>query len=477
MTIALESRTDALLPQEGERRDLLQQAGNLVERMFQRVEELPVAPPVRADTIRHYLNQFDFESPRDFDDVLEQVGQRMTDWSLHVNSPRYFGLFNPAPGYAGILADFLAAGFNSQLGAWHHNPFGVEVERHLIKYFTDRVGLGERAFGHFTSGGSEANFTSVVIAMSRLFPEYASQGLRALPAQPVFYCSREFHHSFEKIAHQVGLGRGAVRLVPVTERNVMDVEKAKAMIEADREAGLLPFMIVATAGTTNAGLIEPMESMADLAVEQGVHFHVDAAWGGSAILSDKHRGELAGLERADTITIDPHKLMSVPMGGGMILVRDHDWLFRTFGLKTDYVPSSETDGLDNYQQSFQFSRRFIGLKLFLQLAIVGQKKYGQLIDHQFEMAKVLASKLENRGFQIHNEASFGVVCFTPPECVGGRSHSELQQIADGICASGDAWISVTRLGGKSVLRACVTNHLTVEKDLDVLVDRLLNGVD
>ena len=467
--IKTESRTDALMPASDLRHDLYDRAVSMIEGFYADVENLPASPNVTPEEIRKYLEQFRFQESRDPKMVFEGIGNRLSEWNLHVPHPRYFGLFNPAPGFYSVLADLLVAAFNPQLGAWHHNPFGVELEAHLVRYFANQFGLGPNAFGHFTSGGSEANFTSVVIALTRKFPSYVKTGLRGLEGQPVFYSSTEFHHSFEKIAHQCGLGREAVRLVPVTDNFVMDVEKAAVMIQQDRERGMIPFMINATAGTTNSGLLEPLESIAELARENEIHLHVDAAWGGSAILSDLHRSKLAGIENADSITFDPHKLLSVPMGAGMVLVREHRWLHQSFSLQTDYVPESLTAGLDNYQQSFQFSRRFIGLKLFMQLAVLGQPEYGKVIDHQFEMASLLAEKLEQNGFRVLNGASMGVVCFAPANV---SDLDTLQKIADAVCRSGEAWISTTRLGGQPVLRACITNHLTRESDLDQLVDVL-----
>ncbi len=465
--------SDALLPQSDERLKLLNQATQLIDDYYNRLPDLRVVPDVDQTVIRDYLAKFSFENSLDASELVNQISQRTEQWNLQVPHPRYFGLFNPSPSIHGMVADLLVAGYNFQLGAWHHSPFGVEIEAHLVRYFASRFGLPESAFGHFTSGGSEANYTSVLIALTRQFPGFARTGVRGLSGQPVIYCSTEFHHSFEKIAHQCGLGRDAVRLVPVTDEYVMDVEALDQAISNDRANGLLPFMINATGGTTNAGLVEPIGKIATIAKKHDLHLHVDAAWGGSVVLSDTHRHKLAGIEQADSITFDPHKLLSVPMGAGMVIVREHRWLYEAFGLQTDYVPESETEGLDNYRSSFQFSRRFIGLKLFMTLAAIGQKQYGEIIDHQLEMAQSLGRKLEAVGFEVKNGASLGVVCFIPPADWGIDDHLAIEALAESVRATGDAWISSTRLGGIPVLRACITSHLTQEKDLDRLVELLL----
>ena len=468
------NRVNALLPAASVRQALLHQAACEVDAFFESIDDLAVRPEVSPGEIRSWLERFDFAQPHDATNLVGEIANRMKSWGLHTPHPRYFGLFNPAPGILGVVADTLVAGFNPQLGAWHHHPFGVEVEAHLVKFFCSRFGLGESGFGNFTTGGSEANFSAVVVALTRIFPDVVEKGVRGVDGHPVIYCSAEFHHSFIKIAHQCGLGRKAVRLVPVTPECVMDVAKLEEMIEADRHNGLAPFLVVATAGTTNAGLVEPLGEIGDIARREKLHFHVDAAWGGGAILSEKHKSALAGIETADSITFDPHKLLSVPMGAGMFLVRNRKWLSNTFGLQTDYVPSSPTQDMDNYQLSVQFSRRFIGLKLFMTLSALGREGLATAIDRQFDMALVLARKLESAGFEVVNGASLGVVCFAPPVEWGYREHSQFERHADRVCETGQAWISSTKLGGRPVFRACITNHLTQPTDLDQMIELLLS---
>lgn len=469
--------SDVLLPPADTRRRLLDQAVASIEDYHARLEGLPVTPAVDAETVRNHLARFDFQSPIAAEQVLQSVTEKLEDWAVHTTHPRYFGLFNPSPSFQGVLADLLVAAYNPQVGAWHHHPFGVEVEAHLVRFFAARFGLPETAFGHFTSGGSEANFTAVLMALTRQFPSFARQGLRGLDHQPVLYCSTEFHHSFEKIAHHCGLGRDAVRLVPVTDRYVMDTTALGKAIHDDRRRGLAPFLVNATAGTTNAGLIEPIEAIAEVTRSESLHLHVDAAWGGSVILSDRHRHRLAGIELADTITFDPHKLLSVPMGAGMVLCRDRSWLNQTFGLHTDYVPRSATEGLDAYQHTLQFSRRFIGLKLFMTLATIGQAGYSNIIDHQLAMAVRLAELLSAEDFEIRNGASLGVVCFVPPASWSVTRHEQFESLAARVRDSGKAWMSATRLGGHSVLRACITSHLTRESHLQDLVAVILASRD
>lgn len=457
-----------LMPDSAARRRTLSLAADEVDRYYTDLQTLPVVPDSHADDIREALAGFDLEQGHGVDALIPTIGRLFRTHNLQVPHPSYFGLFNPAPSLGGIAADLLVAGFNPQAGAWHQGAVAVEIERHLVRWFLARFGLEVAAgYGHFTSGGSEANATGLLLALNRAFPAFRRGGLRALEAQPVFYVSREFHHSFEKIAHQCGLGRDAVRRVPVTAAHVMDVQALQRAVRADRARGQTPFAVVATAGTTNAGLIEPLEAVAAIARCEGLHFHVDAAWGGGLVVSNALRPALAGIEHADSITFDPHKMLSVPMGAGLLLCRERRWLDETFGLKTDYVPDEDGENLDNYRLGMQFSRRLAGLKLFFNLAGDGRRACAEAVERQMALAERLKVGLAARDWRVCNPEGRGVACF-----VDARDRVCPNAIAAGVRHTGRAWISATRLGGKPVIRACVTSHLARARHIDELLELL-----
>lgn len=466
-----------LLPESAERQALLARAAELVESIFAEQPDWPVFDgSVTSEAVRARLSDYDFKAARAPSDLLEDVFGMMRDFGLHVGHPGYYGLFNPTPSFAGVLADLLVAAFNPQMGAWHHHPAGVEIERHLVLYFARAFGLPDTAYGHFTSGGSEANLTAVNVAMARKFPRLARGGLRALDRQPVILASEESHHSLDKAAQQVGLGRDALVRVPVMaiDRG-MDPKALEAAIERCRQKDLDPFLVVGTAGTTNAGIVDPLRDIGTLCRRHDVHFHVDGAWGGSVILSDRLRGLLDGIELADSIIIDPHKLLSVPMAAGMFLCADKTWQKAAFDLDPAYVPRSAADGMDNFRLSSQFSRRFIGLKLFMTLASAGREGLAATIEGQFEMAERLAAMLEGEGWRIVNGTQMAIACFEAPEwseLVGEESARRHQAVAQAVVDTGTSWISTTRMVGRPVLRACVTSYRTREPDLRRLVASL-----
>jgi aromatic-L-amino-acid decarboxylase len=456
-------------------------AADVVEHLA-RVPERPVAPAAPTDprAVRGWLTStYDFEQPRPAPAVVADVLERLQQWTVHTTHPRYFGLFNPTPTAAGIAGELLAAGVNPQLAAWSHAPAAAETEQHVLGFIAARLGLPATTLaGNVTTGGAEANLTAVLLALTRAFPAYATEGLRSLDAQPVFYASAESHLAWVKIAHATGLGRDALRLVAVDDRLRLDVDELDRLVAADRAAGHRPFLIVGTAGTTGAGALDPLEPLADLAAEHGAWFHADAAWAGAIALSDRLRPLLAGVERADSVTVDAHKWLSVPMGAGMILTRHPDVLAQTFRLTTAFMPTAVHDAADPYTTSLQWSRRFAGLKIFLALAVAGRTSYAAQIERDTALGEQLARRLADDGWQLVNDTPLPVVCFSHPDTHALEPQASFDwhaRIAERVIGSGQAWISAARLAGRPALRACITSYRTTAHDIDQLVTTLAHA--
>jgi glutamate/tyrosine decarboxylase-like PLP-dependent enzyme len=449
---------------------------SLVEGYIEGVERSPVAPRLDPAALRAQLAPHDFREPMDPLMAVRFVADGLWQNQVHTPHPRYFGLFNPTPTVPGVAADTLVAAFNPQLAAWAHSPFAVEVERHLIRSLGERVGHmpATHVDGTFTSGGAEANHTAVLAALTHAFPEFARAGVRGLAGRPVFYASAESHHSLLKAARVCGLGSEALRVVPVDGALRLDPAALAELIRRDRAAGELPFLVVATAGTTNAGVIDPLPEVAEIAAAEGLWYHVDAAWGGAAALVPELRPLLAGIEAADSFTFDAHKWLSVPMAAGLFVTRHPEILERTFRIETAYMPK-EAQGLDvvdPHMRSLQWSRRFIGLKVFLSLLVAGWEGYAAALRHQTAMGELLHRELAAEGWEILNGTQLPVVCFVP---VGADASEDamVTAIAREVVASGEAWISTTRLGGeRTALRACITSYRTAPDDVRALVRAL-----
>jgi aromatic-L-amino-acid decarboxylase len=433
-----------------------------------RVRDVATTPRLSRSAILRRLARYDFTHPCTLQDVVSDMADLLEQGTLHSTHPRYFGLFNPGVRAAGVAADALAALYNPQVGAWWHAPAAAEVERHTLRYFQRRIGFaGPETSGSFTTGGAEANLTGVLAALARAFPVFVTGGLQALDRHPVFYASDQAHDSLAKIASVTGLGRDALRRVASDARQQLDVGALRQAIARDRADGHEPFLVVGTAGTTATGAIDPLPQLAALCATEGLWFHVDAAWGGLAILSDALRGYVAGIELGDSITLDAHKVLPVPMGAGMFFSRWGAPAEAVFSVHTGYVPDPEPGTRDAYQHTLQWSRRFIGLKVFVTLAELGETGVSALVERQTAMANLLRVELAQAGWRIINDTPLPLVCFTrddlPPTGAAAIARAD--------AAEGAAWVSELRLiNGVRALRACITHHETGPEDIRALID-------
>ncbi len=437
----------------------------------ERVLRGAVAPTLDHDEFRRALAGFDFTASRPLGDALAWVIAQMERGVTHMTHPRYFGLFNPAPTFPAQCADRIAAAFNPQLASATTSPAAVEIEAHVIRSVAQRAGLPPGAGGHFTSGGAEANSTALLCALTQAGPGFAMVGARAFTGPPVFYASKECHLAWLKIAHQAGLGRRALRLVATDGAGRMSADALLHAVSADRAQGCVPVMIAATAGTTGAGAIDPLSDCAEIARRFGMWHHVDAAWGGALIASDRLRGLLAGIDRADSVTIDAHKWLATTMGCGMFIAADAAAPLAVFQATASFMPPGEP-AADPYAMSAQWSRRFLGLRLFLSLASAGWAGYGTHVERSVALAGLLRDGLADRGWRIANDPALAVVCAEPPSGSG-----TVRDVVARVLASGQAWVSAAQFEGCGVVRACVTNGETTPADVMAVVDALQDAVN
>jgi glutamate/tyrosine decarboxylase-like PLP-dependent enzyme len=445
------------------------------DRFLAELRQWPITPAPGTDWRERLARDFPFQEPRAGADLVREVGDLLREGTVHVTHPGYFGLFNPSVRPISVVADALAALYNPQLAAWSHAPAANEIERHTLAFFLARLGLDPAsAGGCFTSGGGEANLSGVTLALASRCPAWRTEGVRGLPGQPRLYVSAEAHHSFDKIVAQTGMGAAALCKIPVDRSLRMLPEALRAAVALDRAEGRLPLLVAGTAGTTGAGAIDPLPELAAIAREAGLWLHVDAAWGGFASLVPEFRGCLAGIEQADSITWDAHKGLSVPMGAGMFFCRDRSFLERAFGISTGYMPVATTGALDPYTSTAQWSRRSIGLKVFMALAELGEDGYRELIAHQFRMGAELRARLQAAGWRLVNDTPLPLACFDRPEW--RAEDGALDRVVESVQSRGKAWISKVQLSHHGwALRACITSYHTGEAELDLLLEELGRG--
>jgi aromatic-L-amino-acid decarboxylase len=437
----------------------------------ERVVAGSVVPTIDMAAFRAELARFDFLEPQSLGELVTWSIAQLECGVVHLTHPRYFGLYNPAPTFPSQCADRIAGAFNPQLATWTTSPVAVEIEAHVMRSVAERAGMPAGSMGHFTSCGSEANYTAVLCALTRANSRFATDGARAFEGQPVFYASRESHLAWLKIAHQTGIGRSAARLIATDGTGSMDAGALADQIAADRAAGSVPVMIAATAGTTNAGMIDPLERCAEIARHEGLWYHVDAAWGGALIACEELASRLTGMEQADSITIDAHKWFATTMGAGMLLVREPSALSSVFRVSTTFMPS-EIEHVDPYTMTAQWSRRFIGLRLFLSLAAAGWSGYADHVRRSLGLIELLREELAARQWIIANNSPLGVLCVEPPQ-----SRGDVRAIARRVLDSGRAWVAAAKFEGRDVVRTCVTHGEASAADIEELVKALQRALE
>ncbi|HEX7288077.1 MAG TPA: pyridoxal-dependent decarboxylase, partial [Candidatus Angelobacter sp.] len=357
-----------------------------------------------------------------------------------------------------------------------------KIERETLRWLGERVGWKTPFDGTFTSGGNEANFSALALALAAHFPESVENGVAAIGAQPVLYTSVEAHHSLDKSAGLLGLGRKSLRRIAVNDRVQLDPTKLEAQIKLDNDAGLLPFCVVATAGTTNSGAVDDLEALAAICQRHSLWQHLDGAYGAAAIFSDKHRDLVRGIELADSITIDPHKWLAMPFAAGAVLTSHPETLRQAFGVSTPYMPKSSgglAPPLDNFQVSTQWSRRMNSLKLWLTLRVHGRQAYEELIDRQLKLAAFFAEWVRNSPhFELAAPQVLPIVNLRVklPGAGEEQIRAANQAVVQEVTRDGRRWISDTVVNGRSVIRMMVISYLTGHRQLEDLAIALTDAV-
>ncbi|HET8891085.1 MAG TPA: pyridoxal-dependent decarboxylase [Candidatus Angelobacter sp.] len=413
--------------------------------------------------------------------VLESLCSDMVIEGFHVPSANYFGLMNPTPTYMAVLAEALVAALNPQLASLARSQLAARIERETVRWIGERVGWDRPFDGTFTSGGNEANFSALAMALAMRFPQSVEDGLSAVQARPVLYTSDEAHHSLDKSAGLLGLGRKALRRIPVNSAAQVDTAQLEARITDDKAAGFAPFCVVATAGTTNSGAIDDLLKVAEICKRHELWLHVDGAYGAAAIFSDQHRDLVRGIELADSVTIDPHKWLAMPFAAGVVLTSHPEALQQAFATSTPYMPKKSATGaapvLDNFQVSTQWSRRMNSLKLWLTLQVHGRQAYEELIDRQLKLAAFFANWVRSSElFELAAPQVLPIVNFrvkragiTEARIAEDERRAAHEAIVHEVTRDGRRWISTTLVGGHSVIRMMVISYLTGHRHLEELM--------
>jgi glutamate/tyrosine decarboxylase-like PLP-dependent enzyme len=426
--------------------------------------------PTRSQT-EALLGESAPEHAMDFGAVMEEFTFNVAPHAFRVNHPRFFAFIPGAPSIYSVLGDMLCAGTNFFAGVWLEGAGPAQVEINVLRWFRDILGMPEPTRGLLTSGGSEANLIALVVARQPLaFNDRA---------RAVCYLSAHRHASIDRAAMVIGLDRDQLRPIRSDSHFRLDPAALETSIISDRARGLLPWLVVANAGATNTGTVDQLGDIADVCVRQRLWLHVDAAYGWPAALIAEGRDELRGIERADSVTLDPHKWFAQTFEAGCLLVRDGQRLPVTFGNRPDYLQDvlPAEDEVNFADFGIALTRRFRALKIWLSVKVLGLAWHRQMIERTFRLAEYAQLLLEQSGrFEILCPRQLSIVCFRyfppPPK----RSNAELDEInialIDELRRTGRAFLSSTRLNGRVALRLCFVNWRTSAADVEEVTDLL-----
>jgi len=438
----------------------------LVDRWV-RLREQPVLRRGTPTELARRLTGVPPKGPQGFDRILEQLSSDVLPFVSHNDHPAFFAYIPGCGTWPGVLGDLVASACNLEASSWVQAAGPSQLELVVLGWFKQWIGYPEQAAGVLVSGGSAANLTALACAREAL--------LGAMSDRVVAYLSDQAHSSMARAARVLGFRPNQVRVLPVDDGYRMRPQALAAAMAADRRAGRRPLFVAASAGATSTGAVDPLAELAALCRERGVWFHVDAAYGGFAALTERGRRWLAGMELADSVTLDPHKWLYQPFECGCLLVREGQRLGEAFRIQPAYLKDTQAAELEvNFSDlSVQLSRTSRALKLWMSLRYFGIDAFRAAIDRSIDLALFAQARIEaSTQLELLTPAKLGVICFRrhPEGMDEDRLERLNQQLAERLAASGQGLVSSTRLRGRFALRMCVLNHTSRTQDVERVLD-------
>ncbi len=447
----------------------------VVDAIVRRWSHLSEDPPWQAathDVTGPLLDGPPPEEGRELEPLLETIVRDVMPLAGRIDHPRFLAFIPSSPSWASVLASFLISGYNVFQGTWLESAGPSQIELTVTDWIRGWLGYPEGAGGLFTSGGSAANLMALVTAR-----EAAGN-----PERGTLYVSDQAHGSVGRAARIAGIDSGRMRIVPTDDACRIVPSRLREVIRRDRQKGLAPFCLVGNAGTTNTGAIDPLVALADIARAEGIWYHIDAAYGGFAVLDPEVRPLLRGLELADSVTLDPHKWLFQPYETGCLMVRDVSRLESAFRIMPDYLQDADwgRENVNFCDRGLQLTRAFRALRVWLAVQRYGVAAHRREISRAIAIAQRAAVRIRaGEELELLAPQSLAVVCFryrgrgTTGAFSAARLDDLNRQIQDRIVQSGFAMISSTRLGGRFSLRLCVLNALTTEDDVMQVLNRVV----
>jgi aromatic-L-amino-acid/L-tryptophan decarboxylase len=456
------------------------------------IRNRPLYPNTTSREIRDRLDPELPQEPVGFDRLLGTFREVVIELSRHNGHPRMFG-YVQAPGTAiAAIADLLASTLNANLTAWRSAPAAVEIERLTIDWIKEIIGFDPNAAGLLVSGGSMANMAALATARhAKAPPEISSEGAQSCSRALRVYASEEVHHSIAKAAALIGIGHDNVRMIGVDGRYKINLEALVAAIEEDRATGHLPICVVANAGTVATGAFDPLAQLSEIAQRYNLWLHVDAAYGGFAALAPTARPFFASITRADSVALDPHKWLYLPVDCGCILYRDPETARTTFAHEAEYtrvIGHGADEAFAFWDYGPELSRRFRALKVWMLLKGVGLRALGDAIEKDLACARHFEKLIkESNDFEMLAPVELSIFCFRhlPAHLKNamteaGSTECKLETDLDvhnerlllALQRDGSSYLSNARLRGCFALRGCVMNYRTTLRDMEILLEDL-----
>lgn len=448
-----------------ELRDGLEAATDALTEFLDGLDQRAVAPPTPLPVVADSFTGTLGAEGVGLDGLVKDVRSQVLPHAMGMPHPLYLGLLNCSPLNGGIVGDLFVSALNNNAGAWEQAPPFVAAEEEVIRLFRDLFGLPEDTNGLVLPGGSYACLHAFQLAREAKLPEWKERGV---DPHATVYVSASAHFSAVRAAAAIGILPRRVIKVPVVGRGALDAEWLRERIISDRKEGLRPFLAVATAGTTGTGAIDPVSAMADICEEEGLWLHVDACYGGAAILLEELRDSFQPAGRADSVAVDPHKWLFVPMVAGVVLCRHAGLDVETFDVDAPYIPDGEWK--DGYRAGLPTSRRASGFTIWATLRAHGLGTMAEIVRRNNDHARLLERRLEAVGFEVLEGGELSIACVRWPFAADA---DELQaRLAEAAVATGVAWFGTYPHDGKLWLRFAFVNARTKDSHVERLVEAL-----
>jgi aromatic-L-amino-acid decarboxylase len=408
-------------------------------------------------------------------EIVDRASDLLFNYSLFNGHPRFMGYITSSAAPIGALADLLAAAVNPNVGACILSPVATAIEKQVVKWLGEFIGVPACFDGILVSGGNMANFTAFFAAINTKIPERKKEGISGAANKPLIYCSRTTHTWIEKAASLSGLGADSIRWISAGNANRIDVVLLEKAINEDKKNDFRPIMVIGTAGDVSTGAVDDLKSIAAICKRYDCWFHVDGAYGIPAAVVPEQRSLFEGMADADSIALDPHKWLYAPLEAGCTLVKDPNHLIQTYSSHPVYYNFSndaEPEARNFYEYGFQNSRGFRALKVWMLLQQAGRQGYIEMISTDIKLARLLfelASRHAELQAVTHN-LSITTLRYCPPGYPEAGLNKLNELLLNDLQHNGEVFLSNAVVGDKYCLRACIVNFRTSEKDIEEIVD-------